>query len=89
MGQCPLIRLTDPTRIGQELAQFRQMIGMSRRQCAREIAHRTGRTETSVNAQLWTWDVGTRRPELTSLVVYLQVLGVNLMLDFEPEEEEI
>lgn len=81
-----MIRLTDPAHLGPELADLRKMLGMSRRQCAREIAKLTGRSEDSINAQLWTWDKGTRRPELPSLVPYLKVLGVNLMLDFEEEK---
>jgi hypothetical protein len=75
-----MIRLTDPTRIGPALAEVRMLLGIGRRQLARTIAAKTGRTETSVNAQLWTWDVGTRHPDLTSLPVLLDALGYDLAL---------
>lgn len=75
-----MIRLPDPTRIGPALAEIRGLQMVTRRQLAREISRITGRSETSVNAQLWTWDVGTRRPELTSLAVLLPALGYDLAL---------
>lgn len=75
-----MIRLTDPTRIGPALAEVRNLQLTTRRQLARTIAAATGRTETSVNAQLWTWDVGTRKPDLASLGVLLDALGYDLAL---------
>jgi hypothetical protein len=75
-----MIRLTDPTRIGPVLAQVRELQLMTRRQLARAIAAKTGRTETSINAQLWTWDVGRRHPDLASLPVLLDALGYDLAL---------
>jgi len=80
-----MIRVSDPKRLGRSLAEVRALLGMSRHGCAREIAALTGRTETSVHAQLWTWDVGRIEPSLSSLSAYLKVLGVRLVLDFEEE----
>lgn len=80
------MRLTDPTRIGAALADVRTMLGITRRQVARAIAEKTGRTETSVNAQLWTWEVPPgesslgRRPDLASLAPYLDVIEFDLAL---------
>jgi len=64
------------------------MLGIGRRQTAKQIAEATGRTETSVNAQLWTWDIGVdkgankhgRRPDLASLGPYLDALDFDLAL---------
>lgn len=81
-----MIRLSDPTRIGPALAEIRNMLGLKRRAVARQIAKATGRTETSVNAQLWTWDKGPeeattgRRPDLASLGPYLDALDFDLAL---------
>jgi hypothetical protein len=80
-----MIHLADPAHIGPALAGFRDLLGLSRRQCARKIAEATGRTESSVNAQLWTWDVEDRTPDLKSLGPYLDALGVRLLLDFQDE----
>lgn len=82
-----MIILTDPTRVGPALAEVRQLQGMGRRECARQIAEITGRTETSVNSQLWTWDVGQATPDLASLGPYLAVLGMTLALDYVEDEE--
>lgn len=75
-----MIRLTDPTRIGPALCEVRELQLMSRRQLARKLAETTGRSETSLNAQLWTWDVGTRKPDLASLGPVLDALGYDLAL---------
>lgn len=88
-----MIRLPDPTAIGKALADIRTMQGMSRREAARQIAAKTGRTETSVNAQIYSWESepGTRyhrQPDLASLVPYFEVLGIDLLLDFKIENEE-
>jgi DNA-binding XRE family transcriptional regulator len=79
-GMAHMIRLTDPTRIGPALAEVRGLLGITRRQLSRDIAAKTGRTETSVNAQLWTWDVGRRHPDLASLPLVLDALGYDLAL---------
>lgn len=89
----PTIRLTDPTLLGPALADIRRMLGISRRSAARQIAAMTRRSETSVNAQLYSWEVepGTRyhrKPDLVSLVPYLKVLGIDICLDFMIENEE-
>jgi hypothetical protein len=87
-----VIRLTDPTRIGPALAEVRELQMTTRRQIARQLAEVTGRSETSLNAQLWTWDVGTRKPDLASLGTYLAALGYDLALipreDAEPQPRE-
>lgn len=83
-----MIRLTDPTRVGQALAEVRQLQGMSRPACAREIAKLTGRGWRSINSQLWTWDTGACRPTLEAIGPYLTVLGLILAVDFEDEAEE-
>lgn len=80
-----MIRLTDPGRIGPALAEVRGLHGMSRRQLARTIAERTGRGITSVNAQLWGWDVGEAQPTFAALVPMLEALGYDLALI--PREE--
>lgn len=81
-----MILVSDPAKIGPALAQVRALQGMSRRQCARLMVPLTGRTETSINAQLWTWDAGRNIPDLKSLGIYLKALGFALYLDFEKEE---
>lgn len=78
-----MIRLSDPTRIGQALASVREMLGLSRRGVARSIAEETGRSETSVNSQIWTWDMGDQSkhgcaPDLASLGPYLRALDLDL-----------
>jgi len=75
-----MFRLTDPGRIGQALCEIREMMGIPRREVARQIAEKTGRTETSCNAQVWEWDRGKRRPDLASLPLLLDVLGQELAL---------
>jgi transcriptional regulator with XRE-family HTH domain len=80
-----VIVLPDPTRIGPALAEIRELQGMSRRQLARAIAAKTGRSETSVNAQLWFWDTGRTEPNLSSIGTLLDILGYRLALD--PREE--
>lgn len=85
-----MIRVPDPTRLGPALADVRQILGMSRREAARRIAEKTGRSETSVNAQLYSWECEPgsryhRQPDLASLVPYLQILGIRLGIDFQEE----
>lgn len=75
-----MIRLTDPTAIGPALGEIRGLHGTTRRQLARAIAARTGRSQTSVNAQLWTWDSGRTAPDLASVAVVLDELGYDLAL---------
>ena len=74
------IRLTDPARIGPALAEVRALLGMPRRQLARLLAERTGRSATSLNAQLWQWDNAFHAPDLASLPNVLDVLGYDLAL---------
>jgi len=75
-----MIRLTDLGNIGPALYEIRQMLGISRREAARRIAEITGRTETSVNAQVWEWDRNKRRPDLYSMRYLLDVLDMDLAL---------
>jgi transcriptional regulator with XRE-family HTH domain len=75
-----MIRLTDPTRIGPALGQVRQLLGISRRSLARQLAAKTGRSETSVNSQLWGWENGIHAPDLASVPLLLDALGVYLAL---------
>jgi hypothetical protein len=75
-----MIRLTDPTRIGPALGNIREMLGIGRRELARAIAAKTGRSATSVNAQLWQWDKGRHAPDLSSLALQLDILGYDLAL---------
>lgn len=82
-----MIKLPDPAKVGPALWELRTLLGISRRQAARAIAKAQGRSETSVNAQLWTWDKAVRTPDLASLGPYLKVLGVSLALEFDEEEE--
>jgi hypothetical protein len=87
-----MMRLADVTRMGPALAQMRGMLGMSRREAARQIAAMTGRSETSVNAQLYSWECEPgsryhRQPDLASLVPYLLVLGLDVCLDFKIEKD--
>jgi len=75
-----MIRLTDLGNIGPALYEIREMLGISRREAARRIAEITGRTETSVNAQVWEWDRNKRRPDLYSMRFLLDVLDMDLAL---------
>lgn len=75
-----MIRLADPTRIGPALAEVRQLLGIGRRQMARALATKTGRSETSINAQLWGWDNGVHAPDLASVPLILEYLGYDLAL---------
>lgn len=81
-----MLRLTDPTRIGPALGEIRDLLGIGRRETARRMAAITGRSITSLNAQLWTWDVGSdgdkngRRPTLEKIGPYLDALGFDLAL---------
>lgn len=56
------------------------MLGIPRREAARRIAAATGRPITSVNAQVWEWDVGRRTPDLRSLRSILDVIDYDLAL---------
>jgi hypothetical protein len=59
---------------------------MSRRQLARLLAERTGRSETSLNAQLWQWDNAFHAPDLAMLPNVLDLLGLDLALI--PQEDD-
>lgn len=75
-----MIRISDPARLGQLLGTLRITDGHTRRGLARDIAALSGRTENTVNAQLWEWDNGHTRPDPGSLGHYLAALGYDLAL---------
>lgn len=82
-----MIRLTDPSRIGPALAEIRELLGISRREAARRIAEVTGRSVTSVNAQMWEWDKNKRKPDLSSLGHLLDVIDFDLALAERPDPD--
>jgi hypothetical protein len=87
-GPRPFVNIDDATKVGVALGQVREMLGLPRRALAKRIAEATGRTETSVNAQLWTWDTGKVTPDTPSLAACLDALGLTLALSFKIENEE-
>lgn len=87
-GNPPFVNIDDTTQVGVALGQVREMLGLPRRVLARRIAEATGRTEDSVNAQLWTWDTGRVTPDTPSLAACLDALGLTLALSFKIENEE-
>lgn len=82
-----MIRISDPARLGQILGTLRVTNGWTRRGLAREIAALSGRTENTVNQQLWEWDNGHTRPDPGSLRFYLAALGYDLALIPRAEAE--
>lgn len=75
-----MIRIADPTKLGPALGDLRAINGLSRRRLARIIAAATGRSETSVNSQLWGWDNAIHQPDLASIPIVLDALGYDLAL---------
>lgn len=75
-----IIRIANPTKIGPALGDLRAINGFSRRRLARLIAAQTGRSETSVNSQLWGWDNEIHQPDLASIPIVLDALGYDLAL---------
>jgi hypothetical protein len=73
------IRITDPARVGAALADLRTKLGITRRQLARDLAARTGRSFSSWNSQLWSWEV-VRSPNPASVAPVLAELGWQLAL---------
>lgn len=61
------------------------MLAIPRRQAARQIAEAVGRSETSVNSQLWGWENGQHQPDLGSIVPVLDVLEYDLALVERPD----
>lgn len=82
-----VFRVTDPRRLGQVLAEIRSMLGISRWECAQQIAEATGRAARSVSTQLWSWDTGASKPESWSLGPYLDVIDFDLALTPRPDPE--
>lgn len=75
-----MIRISDPTRLGQVLGTLRVTDGHTRVSVARTIADTTGRTEDGLKLMLWRWDTGRDVPTLGSLGAYLDALGYDLAL---------
>lgn len=75
-----VIRISDPTRLGQTLGTLRITHGHTRVNIARTIANTTGRTEDGLKLMLWRWDTGRDVPTLSSLGAYLNALGYDLAL---------
>jgi hypothetical protein len=74
-----MIRISDPTRLGQTLGTLRITTGWGRRELARHLATTRG-TEAAHNLNLWSWDTGRRHPSVESLPDYLKALAVDLAL---------
>lgn len=74
-----MIRISDPTRLGQILGTLRVTEGWGRRQLARHLAEARG-TEGTWNLSLWRWDTGKGQPSLDGLAPYLAALGYDLAL---------
>lgn len=75
-----MIRIDDPANLGPAIEDIRAVLGISRRDLARQIAERTGRAPDTVNAQLWSWERQHRVPDLRSLGPALEALGYHLAL---------
>jgi hypothetical protein len=75
-----LIRIEDPSRLGQALGEIRKMLGIPRLALAREIAAATGRSIHGVECQLKAWDGGINSPTASALGPYLEALGYDLAL---------
>lgn len=75
-----MIRVADPRKLAQALAQVRDMLALSRHEVARMIAAATGRSELGINSQLWEWENGRRSPNAVSLAPYLDALDLDLAL---------
>jgi transcriptional regulator with XRE-family HTH domain len=74
-----MIRIGDPARIGTAVEAIRTMLGLSRRDLARALATRTGRSPEAWNSQLWSWE-RDRSPNPASLSPVLAELGYQLAI---------
>jgi len=63
------------------------MLGISRHAAARRISEMTGRSETSLYAQMLKWDHRKQEPVLSSVRHLLDVLGLDLAL--LPRSEDV
>ncbi|MCY1141362.1 hypothetical protein OWR29_25470 [Actinoplanes sp. Pm04-4] len=80
-----MLHIADPTKLGPALGDVRALLGLSRREVARLVAEKTGRTETSVNGQLWKFEAGKAELMPSSLPPFLEVLAVDLALVFRED----
>ncbi|XVU25786.1 hypothetical protein ACQPZJ_01640 [Actinoplanes sp. CA-054009] len=78
--------ITDAAQLGPALGDIRKLLGLTRRELVRRIVAATGRTETSVNAQLVGWDSGKFSPNPASLPPALKALGLRLAVVFDQPE---
>ena len=65
---------------GKVLAGLYRALGMSQREFARQFAEATGKSFDGTKGQVWTWESGTRQPDLRSLESALAVLGFKLAI---------
>lgn len=65
---------------GKVLGALYRALGMSQRQFAKLLADSAGKNFDGTKAQLWTWESGTRRPDLASYEAALRPLGLGLAI---------
>jgi len=75
-----MIRVSDPVRLGPALGEIRELLGISRRALARQIAEATGGDMRGIENQLLAWDRGLKSPTARSLGPALVALGYDLAL---------
>jgi hypothetical protein len=75
-----MIRITDPTKLGQTLGTLRATEGWTRVDMARDMAGDGDRAYQSLRLSLWRWDTGKAQPTLDSIGAYLAALGYDLAL---------
>lgn len=73
---------------GKVLAGLHRALGLSQRQFARQISEALGKNFDGTKAQLWTWESGTRQPDLSSLESALDVLGFKLVVVPKTDPDE-
>lgn len=75
-----MIRIQDPSRLGEALGEIRQLLGITRVGLARQIAEADGRSVHGVENQLKAWDSGANAPTTSKLGPVLEALGYDLGL---------
>lgn len=75
-----MIRIADPSNLGQALRDIRNVLGYNRRELASAIAEATGRGLPGVYSQLREWDHGVHSPTAKHLGPVLDALGYDLAL---------
>jgi transcriptional regulator with XRE-family HTH domain len=76
------------TTAGKVIAGLYRSLGMSQRDFARKLAAATNRNFDGLKAQLWTWEAGTRNPDLVSVEKALKELGFVLAVVPETGDAE-